>query len=126
VVTDCDPAEVALARAAFQTAYHRIPEGVTFETADALQLRYADASLDAVFASFVLHHPGDRMAEGLAEVDRVLGPRGQFVYAEIARRGAIRDFLASRGHTLVYRRRVLGRIDQVISRKGVLPNPAPA
>lgn len=126
VVTDYDPAEVALAQAAFHKASTGLPDGVTLETADAARLRYADASFDAVFAFFVLHHLGDRLLEGLAEIDRVLTPEGQLVYAELSRRDLIKDFLAGHGYTLVHQQTMFTRIDQVISRKGVRANAVPA
>ncbi len=63
-----------------------------------------------VFAFFVLHHLGDGMLAGLAEIDRVLKPQGKVVYAEISRRGAIKDFLrGSRSYSLVHARRETAR-----------------
>jgi ubiquinone/menaquinone biosynthesis C-methylase UbiE len=117
VVTDYDPSEVTLANAAFQKAYHEIPAGVVFETADAVRLPYPDACFDAVLAFFVLHHLEDEMLKGLAEIDRVLKPDGQFVYAEIARRGLIKESLVNRDHSISYQQQMLASIDQVITRK---------
>ncbi len=59
------------------------------------------------------------MLTGLAEIDRVLAPQGQVVYAEVSRRGAVKDFLSSHGHAFVYERRALAFIDLTISRKVV-------
>ncbi len=124
LVTDYDVAEVDEARATFQRANGAPPMRIAFETADAVSLPYPDGTFDAVFAFFVLHHLGDRMLVGLAEIDRVLKPQGQVVYAEVSRREAIKDFLlGSRGHSFVYGRRVLAFIDLVISRKAVKSAP---
>ncbi len=127
LVTDYDAAEVDEAKATFRRAYGHLPMRIGFETADAALLPYPDGSFDAVFAFFVLHHLRDRMLAGLAEIDRVLKPQGQVVYAEVSRRGAIRDFLrGSRGHSFVYARRVLAFIDLVISRKAAKSAPVAA
>ncbi len=127
IVTDYDPDEVDWAKATFRTAYGDLPARIEFETADAASLPYPDGSFDAVFAFFVLHHLGDRMLAGLAEIDRVLKPQGQVVYAEVSRRGAIKDFLrGSRGHSFVYARRVLAFIDLAISRKAAKSAPVAA
>jgi ubiquinone/menaquinone biosynthesis C-methylase UbiE len=127
LVTDYDPGQVDEAKATFRKAYGDLPARVGFETADAARLPYPDGSFDAVLAFFVLHHLGDRMVDGLAEIDRVLKPHGKVVYAEVSRRGAIRDFLLrSRGHTFVYARKVLAFIDLVISRKAAKSAPVAA
>lgn len=57
-------------------ARSRVPAG-RFVAADAMTLPFRDASFDVVTASFVLSHLGNREA-GLAEVRRVLKPRGRF------------------------------------------------
>ncbi|HEX5709111.1 MAG TPA: class I SAM-dependent methyltransferase [Pyrinomonadaceae bacterium] len=59
---------------------------VTLQRALAFALPYADGSFDRVLSSMVLHHltPDDKRRT-LAEVSRVLGPRGEFHVVDFRR-----------------------------------------
>ncbi len=132
VVTDYDPSQVAEARATFQGAYGQIPSQITVETADALQFRYADASFDALFAFFVLHHLSEHklgkvqaaMVQGLAEIDRVIKPGGSFIYSDMFQRKTIRDYFTCKGYEIVHRQNFLAVIELVIIRKQSSAAPA--
>ncbi len=72
VVTDYDLSQVEYARATFERACGRIPHELAFQTADAKQLRYPDASFDAVFAFLVLHHLAEPRIEKRAASGRTM------------------------------------------------------
>lgn len=134
VVTDYDPSQVVEARATFQRAYGQIPNQITLETADALHLRYDDASFDAVFAFFVLHHLSGHkrgkgqaaLLQGLAEIDRVLKPGGSFIYSDMFQRKTIRDYFTWKGYEIVHRQHFLAVIELVIIRKQASVAPGTA
>jgi ubiquinone/menaquinone biosynthesis C-methylase UbiE len=57
---------------------------VSFEVGIAQELRLADASVDAVLATLVLHHlPHDALVQSLREVKRVLRPGGRFLAVDL-------------------------------------------
>lgn len=70
--TDYSPAMIQKAKA------KRVPRNVTFETADACRLRYADDSFDVVIMANALHIM-PQPEQALKEVRRVLKPGGLFV-----------------------------------------------
>jgi ubiquinone/menaquinone biosynthesis C-methylase UbiE len=53
--------------------------GIAFQTADAEQLPFADASFDAVIANFGIHHV-ERPERAIAQARRVLAPGGTFAF----------------------------------------------
>lgn len=72
VGTDISPELIAEARA-------QLPH-LTFEVDNALRLSFPDGSFDAVYGSSILHHL--ELDVALAEMRRVLKPRGRIVFAE--------------------------------------------
>lgn len=126
VVTDYDASQVERARETFQRRHGDAPAGVSLDVADGLALRYPAGSFDAVFAFLVLHHlgghgaeGGEKMLDGVREADRVLKPGGQFVYAEIVNKRAVRDLLTSLGYKFVSGKRFLALIELAIARKPI-------
>jgi ubiquinone/menaquinone biosynthesis C-methylase UbiE len=99
-----------------------------------LKLRYDDASFDAVFAFFVLHHLSGHklgkvqaaMMQGLAEIDRVIKPGGSFIYSEMFQRKTIRDYFTCKGYEIAHRQNFLAVIELVIIRKQASAAPGTA
>lgn len=78
---DGDPTILDIARRKAQRERIR----VQLDEAMAYALPYADGSFDAVVSTLMLHHlTPDQQERTLAEVRRVLGPRGRFVIADVA------------------------------------------
>ncbi len=112
VATDLDPRQLEVARKHLASRYPGcLPPALELRAADMLSLPLEDASLDAVFAFYSLHHAdahhGDfvNVPRALAEVDRVLRPGGCLAYTEIVNRDKVRAWLTSRGFRLAALRR---------------------
>ena len=74
---DVDPEQIGFAK-----EYSKESEGLHFQVADATQLPFEDDQFDMVLSFMVIHHVGDWRGV-LAEVDRVLKPRGAYILYEI-------------------------------------------
>jgi len=122
VVTDYDARQVETARAYLTRRFGTLPAAVRLEPADALALKFGDASFEAVFAIGVLHHVEDRHADyvrrptALAEIRRVLVPGGTFVYTEFTRTEDVRRTLSELGFTQVVPTQRMGHQDLEIYR----------
>lgn len=105
VGTDYDPEQVSVATGFLTRRWGALPASVELRPADALAIPFPDASFDYVFAMMMLHHVESRHADftqrpkALAEVRRVLRPRGALVYSEIFGRPEVRRSLAELGFT---------------------------
>jgi ubiquinone/menaquinone biosynthesis C-methylase UbiE len=107
VATDLDPHQLEAAKRYLATRYPQgIPSSLELRAADMLHLPFADGSFDAIFAFVAIHHasPSHRdftdVPQALAEIDRVLRPRGILAYEEILHKEGIRSWLAARGYLL--------------------------
>ncbi len=84
-VTGIDPSVNALAQARAESAKRSLPVAApTFVAGSADLLRFESGSVDAVIMADVLEHIGDLPAV-VAEVARVLKPRGVFLFDTINR-----------------------------------------
>jgi ubiquinone/menaquinone biosynthesis C-methylase UbiE len=108
LATDLDPHQIETARRHLGRLYPRgLPASLELQTADMLGLPFPEASFDAVFAFNVLHHASaehrdfTNVPRALAEIQRVLRPRGSFAYEEFLHRDAIRAWLSEHGYVLV-------------------------
>jgi ubiquinone/menaquinone biosynthesis C-methylase UbiE len=124
VATDLDPHQLEAARRYLATKYPRgIPSSLEVRAADMLHLPFAEGSFDAVFAFVAIHHasPNHRdftsVPHALAEIDRVLRPRGILAYEEILHKDGIRSWLAAHGY-------VLSGIEQGWKREAVVARKA--
>ena len=109
VATDLDPRQIESARRPLSKRYPRgIPSVLELREADMLHLPFADACFDAVFAFVSIHHASPNhhdsvnVPRALAEIDRVLRPRGVLVYEEILHTDLIRAWLRERGYTFAW------------------------
>ncbi|WP_420632286.1 class I SAM-dependent methyltransferase [Candidatus Leptofilum sp.] len=75
-LTDLSPGMVAEAEAALAESAHQF----AFQPANIQALEFADEAFDVVVANHMLYHVPD-LAQGLAEVRRVLKPNGRFIAA---------------------------------------------
>ena len=93
-VTGVDAAAEMIERAMKKAGRARVD--VTFQTAAAEQLPFADGSFDVVLSSLMLHHlPRDTRAAGVREMHRVLRPGGRLLAVDFGRpSGAKKGFLA--------------------------------
>jgi len=78
VATDADPEQVQLAK-----SHYGEHENLRFLKADATDLPFEDAEFEMVLSLNVLHHIGDWGCV-LSEVNRVLKPKGYFVFHDLA------------------------------------------
>jgi ubiquinone/menaquinone biosynthesis C-methylase UbiE len=80
-----DPGEEQIARARSKAALRRLP--VEFQVGVIEQLPFPDATFDVVFSTLMMHHlPAPLKGQGLAEIARVLKPRGRLVIADFTRK----------------------------------------
>lgn len=124
VATDLDPHQVAAAADTMRKRFGgALPTSLVLREADMLHLVFPDSSFDVVFAFVSIHHASPNhfefgpVPQALAEIDRVLRPRGLVVYQEILHKEPIRQWLADHRYTLerIYRS---WRIESVVARKG--------
>jgi ubiquinone/menaquinone biosynthesis C-methylase UbiE len=101
--TDFDPAQLEEARAFLRRRWGALPSSLELRQVDALAIPFADASFDAVFAMFMLHHVETahhdfvRRPQALREVRRVLARGGRLIYSEFSRRTETRSTLLELG-----------------------------
>ena len=77
-----DPSAEMIAAARRKARRARLEVGLEVGVAQALEL--ADASVDAVFATLVLHHlPHEDLVQSFREIRRVLAPGGRFLAVDI-------------------------------------------
>jgi ubiquinone/menaquinone biosynthesis C-methylase UbiE len=107
VATDLDPHQLESARRYLEKRYPGgIPPSLEVRAADMLRLPFADATFDAVFAFVAIHHASPdhhdstNVPQALAEINRVLRPRGVLVYEEILHKDRIRAWLTGKGYVL--------------------------
>ena len=107
VATDLDPLQLESARRHLATRYPQgIPPALELRAADMLHLPFADASFDAVLAFVAIHHASPNhhdpanVPDALAEIDRVLRPKGVLAYEEILHKDRIRSWLVNQGYVL--------------------------
>ena len=107
VATDLDLKQLESAKRHLATRYpNGIPPALDLRAADMLHLPFADASFDAVFAFVAIHHASPshhdftNVPHALAEIDRVLRPRGILAYEEIEHKEGIRSWLIEHGYVL--------------------------
>lgn len=83
-VSGIDPAPRQIARA--RAKARRAGLDIDFRQAVIEDLPFAQASIDAVTSTLMMHHlPDDLKAKGLAEIGRVLTPGGRVVIADFTR-----------------------------------------
>ncbi len=129
VATDLDPHQLESAKRHLATRYpNGIPPALELRTADMLRLPFADASFDAAFAFVAIHHASPshhdftNVPHALAEIDRILRPRGILAYEEIEHKQGIRSWLIERGYVLAGIERGWKR-EAVVSRKAAAAGP---
>jgi ubiquinone/menaquinone biosynthesis C-methylase UbiE len=76
--TDLDPEQIEIAR-----EHNRENKNLRFIEADATKLPFGNVEFDMVLSLNVMHHIGDWYG-ALEEVNRVLKPRGYFIFADFA------------------------------------------
>ena len=83
-VSGIDPAPRQIARA--RARARRAGLDIDFREGVIEDLPFADASVDAVTSTLMMHHlPDELQAKGLAEIERVLKPGGRVVIADFTR-----------------------------------------
>lgn len=84
-VTGIDPGTQQIARARAIAARRNVP--IEFQIGVIEHLAFPDQTFDVVLSTLMMHHlPDDLKRQGLAEVARVLKPRGRLVIADFKRR----------------------------------------
>ena len=123
IATDIDPRQVEEARKLLARRFPTgMPPALELRIADMLRLPFPDGSFDVVLAFMALHHSGSNhhdptaVPRVLAEVDRVLRPRGAFLYIEFLHKELIRSWLSQRGYSLEQVQRGW-RVESVMARK---------
>lgn len=79
---DIDPAMIRRAERRFHRRRSQFETSVGFRVADAQELPFESATMDAVFNFGIIHHLEDWEA-GIREISRVLKPGGVFYFEEI-------------------------------------------
>jgi ubiquinone/menaquinone biosynthesis C-methylase UbiE len=80
-VTGVDPAPRQIARA--RSKARRAGVKVDFQSGVIENLSFPDKTFDTVTSTLMMHHlPGDLRLQGLAEIARVLKPRGRLILAD--------------------------------------------
>ena len=132
VATDLDVRQLEAASRYLEEHYPGgRPPGLELRPADMLRLPFPDQGFDAVFAFSTLHHAGEghrdatRLADALAEVDRVLRPEGLLVYEEFLHKTRLRAWLTAHRYAVVARSRHWRR-EIAIVRKLSAPGSATA
>jgi ubiquinone/menaquinone biosynthesis C-methylase UbiE len=104
IATDLDPHQLEAARQTLAKRYPGgLPPALELRVANMLDLPFPDASFDAVFAFVAIHHASPKhrdfanVPRALAEINRVLKPKGSLVYEEIEHKERIRRWLMERG-----------------------------
>jgi len=84
-VAGVDPGAEQIARARKKATRQRAP--VEFQVGVIEQLPFPDQAFDAVLSTLMMHHlPAPLKRQGLAEIARVLKPRGRLVIADFTRK----------------------------------------
>jgi ubiquinone/menaquinone biosynthesis C-methylase UbiE len=108
VVTDFDPAQVESARAFLSARFAPLPAAVELRQVDAMALPFEDASFECVVAMAMLHHVEAHhfdyrnRPQALAEIRRVLSPRGVLAFSEFSRTEEMRRTLIDLGFTPLF------------------------
>jgi ubiquinone/menaquinone biosynthesis C-methylase UbiE len=111
VVTDFDPRQVDSARAYLTRRLGSLPPTVEFHQVDARTLPFDAAAFDTVFAIAMLHHVEphhfdySERPKALAEIRRVLSPRGTLAFLEFSRTEDMRRTLHELGFTPTFEQR---------------------
>lgn len=80
-----DPSTEQIARARAKALQHHLP--VDFQSGVIEQLAFPDQTFDVVLSTLMMHHlPASLKRHGLAEIARVLKPRGRLVIADFKRK----------------------------------------
>lgn len=111
---DVDPEQIRLAEESHQGINH-----VRFLTADATHLPFSDGEFDIVAANKLTHHILN-WEDALAEIIRVLKPKGHLVYADIV----LPQWLASIGRTVLGTRAgfpTARALDALLTRHDLVP-----
>jgi ubiquinone/menaquinone biosynthesis C-methylase UbiE len=84
-VTGIDPGTQQIARARAIAARRHVP--IEFQIGVIEHLAFPDQTFDVVLSTLMMHHlPDDLKRQGLAEIARVLKPRGRLVIADFKRK----------------------------------------
>lgn len=95
-VTGIDPSPEQIARARAKAARRHMP--IEFQEGVIERLTFPDQTFDVVLSTLMMHHlPHSLKRQGLAEIARVLKPRGRLVIADFTRKQE-RAGLAARFH----------------------------
>ncbi len=112
-VSGIDAAPAMIKRA--QRKAQRLKLPVSFQTAAAQELPFADASFSVVLLTLALHHlPDDNRAQALREIHRVLKPGGRLLIVEIGGNRRPGNELAP--VTLLHGRRAQSMLDEAVQR----------
>lgn len=113
LVVGVDLSVSMLAHARSKAGVRRAACELVFERADAAQLPFPDGCFDAVMVGFGVRN-FENVQSSLAELYRVLAPRGQLVVLEFSRP---RRFLVRQAY-FAYSRRILPLVGRVLSKDG--------
>lgn len=89
-IVGIDPGHQQIARARAKAAQRNIP--IEFQIGVIEQLAFPDQTFDVVFSTLMVHHlPAPLKRQGLAEIARVLKPRGRLVIADFTHKKERQD-----------------------------------